>query len=62
MPAPPEGSEPAMVRTAGAAIVDDMRNGLSRPVSEDSGVIRRIDVEDGWRGCVIGIVCEGDLR
>ncbi len=34
MPAPPEGSEPAMVRTAGMAIVEDMRNGLTRRMSE----------------------------
>lgn len=33
MPAPPEGSEPAIVRTAGAATVEDMRNGLVMGIS-----------------------------
>jgi hypothetical protein len=29
MPAPPDGSEPAIVRTAGAATVEDMANAMT---------------------------------
>ena len=37
MPAPPDGSEPAIVRTAGAATVEDMANALT----EVNGTVRR---------------------